>query len=76
MVGDWHDRYRPGVVRRIKATGGTCSLDNHQPRRAITPADYPAPCPVPGAAVLIAQWWTSDRDQPAPDTTALEGDLR
>ena len=31
LPGDWHDRQRPGVVRRIKATAGTCSLDNHLP---------------------------------------------
>ena len=32
LAGDWHDRYRPGVVRRITTSAGRCSLENHQPR--------------------------------------------
>ncbi len=30
-VGDWHDRQRPGVARRIRDYAGICSLEQHQP---------------------------------------------
>ncbi|MGD9528090.1 MAG: hypothetical protein AB7L91_18790, partial [Dehalococcoidia bacterium] len=31
-AGDWHDRQRPGVVRRIKTHAGSCSLIKHVTR--------------------------------------------
>jgi len=66
LVGDWHDRYRPGVVRRIKTVAGTCSLENHDPTRST-----PTPTvPVEQAAELIATWWATRRDQAAPEPTA------
>ena len=67
LAGDWHDRQRPGVVRRIRAVAGTCSLDNHPPRDS-----RPTGAPVPlgaAAAELIATWWATARDQPAPEPT-------
>lgn len=63
LVGDWHDRYRPGVVKRIKQTAGTCSLENH------TPATEPPAVPLPEARDDIAEWWGSDRDNPPPEPT-------
>lgn len=30
-VGDWHDRLRPGVVRRIRTAAGSCELSRHAP---------------------------------------------
>ena len=32
LAADWHDRLRPGVVRRIKAQAGSCSRERHQTR--------------------------------------------
>ena len=32
LAGDWHDRQRPGVVRRIKSGAGSCSIERHQTR--------------------------------------------
>ncbi|WP_246633574.1 DUF2637 domain-containing protein [Pseudonocardia nigra] len=32
LAGDWHDRQRPGVVRRIKQYAGSCSPERHQAR--------------------------------------------
>ncbi|MFN2495757.1 MAG: hypothetical protein ABR608_07605, partial [Pseudonocardiaceae bacterium] len=62
LAGDWHDRYRPGVVRRINATAGRCSLESHQPR------DHPATggpvVPVTGAVGPIATWWGAHRNDP------------
>ncbi len=63
LVGDWHDRLRPGVVRRIRATHGACSIENHtdpQPSPAV-PADGAEP---------IAAWWAHQRSDPAPAPAA------
>ncbi|MBO0811205.1 MAG: hypothetical protein J2P23_04075 [Microlunatus sp.] len=65
-VADWHDRLRPGVVRRITGYAGTCSLDNHHHDRA---ADQTVQVPTADAAGAIAAWWASDRDRPAPEPT-------
>jgi hypothetical protein len=68
LVGDWHDRYRPGVVQRIRARAGACSMEAHlagalerqyRKRR-------------PDASALIAEWWANGRDTPAPEPA---GDL-
>ena len=66
-AADWHDRLRPGVVRRIKTAAGTCSLENHQPG-----GDRHIPAPVPPlaeAAGLIASWWAASRHSVAPIPT-------
>jgi hypothetical protein len=67
LVGDWHDRQRPGVVRRIKTTAGSCSIENHQSRTGWTrrPSGPPA---VPGhhSVATVADWWGARRDQDAP----------
>jgi hypothetical protein len=63
LIAEWHERYRPGVVRRIKAAAGTCSLESHaRPPRAPR-ADVVA------AVDVIAQWWGTDRTSPAPPPT-------
>jgi hypothetical protein len=65
LAADWHDRLRPGVVRRIMAAAGHCSLENHQPgRRRITTLPAPLAC----AAKVIADWWATARtgDPPIP----------
>lgn len=65
-VADWHDRYRPGVVRRLKATAAACSLENHSP-----PPARPT-VPLPEAVGPIATWWGRDRDEPAPEPTEAQ----
>jgi len=63
LAGDWHDRQRPGVVRRIKAVAGICSIENHQPGgEKYTGA---AVVPLAEARELISAWW-STRRQAAP----------
>jgi hypothetical protein len=68
LAGDWHDRQRPGVVRRIRQTAGSCSRERHQTRAGWDPPDSGAPT-IPGAdaVAVIAAWWGGDRDHPAPE---------
>jgi hypothetical protein len=69
-AGDWHDRSRPGVVHRIKATVGTCSAECHQ-----TDGEHHRPARlVPGADAtdLITAWWSGDRAAVAPEPAAQE----
>lgn len=67
-VGDWHDRQRPGVTRRIHAYAGLCSLEAHLPgAERHTPAPV---APTADAAPLIAGWWATGREQPAPAPSA------
>ena len=72
-AADWHDRYRPGVVRRIhtyaRTRGGApCSLEQHQTRPDWD--QYPTgAAPTPGVEELvpIAGWWAARRGDPAPE---------
>lgn len=68
LVGDWHDRYRPGVVRRLRNDVGNCSLESHQPARE-------APrVPLVDALEPLADWWADERDRPAPEPTKAHRD--
>lgn len=62
-VADWHDRYRPGVVRRLAARAGKCSLENHT-----NPDGAPA-TPLAESAAQLAEWWATSRRRPAPEPT-------
>lgn len=64
-AGDWHDRLRPGVVRRIGDYVKACSLESHLPDRA---SGAPS-VPVQDAIDAIAVWWADDRDTPGPAPT-------
>jgi hypothetical protein len=70
LAGDWHDRQRPGVVRRIRGVAGSCSPEKHMTRTGWdqTPTGAVA---VPGldAVTAIAAWWAERRDDPAPEPT-------
>lgn len=71
LAADWHDRQRPGVVRRIKGYAGSCSLVNHTVRPGWSNVVTGA-VPVPGLDGLaaITAWWAARRDEPAPEPTA------
>jgi hypothetical protein len=75
LAGDWHDRQRPGVIRRIRASAGTCSRENHQTRPGWTTTASTAPA-VPAVADLgvIAAWWATDRAGTAPQAPEVEGE--
>jgi hypothetical protein len=68
LAGDWHDRQRPGVVRRLKAAVGSCSKERHQTRAGWGDGPRGAAA-VPGTDALptIAGWWATNRDDPAPE---------
>lgn len=67
-VGDWHDRHRPGVVRRIDGYAGKCRLTNHLHAKQTEP-DATVRVPASDAVGLIADWWTTGRDEHAPEPT-------
>ena len=68
-VGDWHDRQRPGVVRRVRAALADCDLARHT-------ADGDRQQPPPTAPLAqhlgqIAQHWTAHRVTPTPTEQQL-----
>lgn len=67
-AGDWHDRQRPGVVRRIKAAHGTCSLHAHPPKDSRVSARPVVPL-ADAATEAIAAWWAEHRDHAPPAPT-------
>lgn len=68
LAADWHERHRPGAVRRIRQAAGSCSVENHLTREGRT--RYPAEAPtLPGVEAIpaVAAWWGPRREQPAPE---------
>lgn len=68
-VGDWHDRQRPGVVRRVKEALGKCDLSLHTPGRPHGHA--PAVAPLVAHAAQVAQQWATTSTRPAPTVEQL-----
>jgi len=64
-AGDWHDRQRPGVVKRIGAAIGGCDLARHAVNGDRRGAAQPV-APLAGAADQIATTWTEQRTAPEP----------
>ena len=64
-AGDWHDRQRPGVVKRIVAAIGGCDLARHAVNGDRRAAAQPV-APLAGAADQIATTWTEHRTAPEP----------
>lgn len=63
-VGDWHERYRPGVVGRVKEALGACELGQHVPGGT---ARRPAcRAPLTAAVGTVAQAWVDHRGTPEP----------
>lgn len=70
QAADWHDRYRPGVVRRLPQLARNCSLEQHT-----QPATGEQPLMDEPTRARIAAWWGgSDPRGPAPIPTADELD--
>jgi hypothetical protein len=71
---DWHDRYRPGVAKRIGDSHGRCSVRQH-----VAPDGEEYLRRTPRVALAerrpdIAAWWTTDRLGLPPSAT--EDDIR
>ncbi len=77
-VGDWHDRQRPGVVRRLRAIAG-CELALHLTDPTSpgwltgsgSQVRPPDPAPVADAVAAVAQAWATLRTQPEPVSAQL-----
>jgi hypothetical protein len=67
-VGDWHDRQRPGVTRRIGPVARSCSIENHQPGHPQHTG--PPDVPLTDATNAVAAWWATHRGDPPPAPTA------
>lgn len=68
-VGDWHDRQRPGVVKRITAYAGNCELREHAEGGA---QRRPAPqVPLTDAVSIIARSWAT-----MPDSQVIPSELQ
>lgn len=65
-VGDWHDRMRPGVVRRVSDTLRACHIDDHRP----TPAGPTVP--LADALGPIAAARATEDPVPAPTDEQTE----
>ena len=63
-VADWHDRQRPGVVRRIQKAVGMCELLLHAEGREAT--DPPRNVPLASASDQIAYAWVTSGRYAAP----------
>lgn len=74
-VGDWHDRYRPGVVARIRTATRVCALQEHTGSGRPTGTST---APSIGSVPSLATWWASARDQqpPAPTPADLDEAMR
>ena len=62
-VGDWHDRQRPGVVKRITAALKSCGLDRHTP-----PGETGPVVPLVDALPHVVTAWTSTNRAAWPAT--------
>ncbi|WP_445185134.1 hypothetical protein ACTXG6_43520 [Pseudonocardia sp. Cha107L01] len=71
LAGDWHDRFRPGVTRRVKAGFSNCSLANHTDRDQM--GDGRPEVPFAEVADSITTWWVCGSHGTAPVPT--EGQL-
>jgi hypothetical protein len=67
LVGDWHDRMRPGVVKRIRDYAGQCSLEHHKPGGKVHGPALRAPHR--DAIPEISTWWATHRRGPGPAPT-------
>lgn len=69
-VGDWHDRLRPGVERRLHGLLNMCSLSRHISRHGRPPeVGEPGPVPLAEHAEAISAAWTAHPRTAGPTPT-------
>ncbi|MFI6827584.1 hypothetical protein ACIBG5_10825 [Kribbella sp. NPDC050241] len=66
LVGDWHDRQRPGVTRRIGEYAPACDVLAHRD----TAGQRAVVVPLAADADPFVTWWATDRDSLGPAPTA------
>lgn len=76
LAAEWHERHRPGVVRRIHTQVKACGWDLHRTRLDRDQIPTGA-TDVPGRhdTAVIAGWWAAGRDAPAPEPPAERAPL-
>ncbi|OLT19158.1 hypothetical protein BJF78_36380, partial [Pseudonocardia sp. CNS-139] len=74
LVGEWHERHRPGVVARLRPLAKGCDLADHRPGGA---ADrLAATAPVRSALAVLPGMWAVNRDLPYPSGADLDAARR
>ena len=68
-VADWHDRLRPGVVKRLNDPRiAHCELSEHAPDGDLPNPVRPVPMATSPDLDLIAKHWTTNPDTPSEPT--------
>ena len=70
-VGDWHDRQRPNLVRRLRPLVNKCELSLHVPGAEAAGPPAAVPLEVHAGAVAFAWTTTPGRQVPPPDAVQL-----
>jgi hypothetical protein len=65
LVGDWHDRQRPGVTRRIDEYAPSCDVLAHRD----TAGQRAVVVPLAADADPFVTWWATSRDNHGPAPT-------
>ncbi|MFG1820389.1 hypothetical protein ACGFIF_41985 [Kribbella sp. NPDC049174] len=65
LVGDWHDRQRPGVTRRIGEYAPGCDVLQHRDAAELRAVAVP----LAADADPFVTWWTTGRDTNGPAPT-------
>lgn len=63
-VGDWHDRQRPAVVKRVRDAVGNCDLSMHAPSKPH--GQPPTVPPLARHTAAVAAAWATGRTRPEP----------
>lgn len=71
-VADWHERHRPGVVKRVAAVVKRCELSLHAQDAELDRAADAAPLAVHTDQIATA--WTTDPAHPVPLPSAVQLD--
>ncbi len=69
-VGDWHDRQRPAVVRRVRDAIGKCDLSLHAPGKPN--GRPPQVAPLAAHAAQIATAWATSSTRPEPTPAQMD----
>lgn len=69
-VGDWHDRWLPGVRERLSSEIGTCRLQLHQPGQR--KSQSPAVTPMVQHLDAVVDTWMSTGLSPQPTSSQLD----